>query len=213
LWADVEPLRPADVVHRGSLLQIRLRKAEPPVGGGAGQSSVAVGWPRLLADAAAEAFLRRRGLLRVDLDAVAAALEQEEADVAESERVRLNLAWLEDKWARQGRAHTNLADMMSNAEPLSPEAMEEVSALGAFGAAGAGGRWGGAAGGAAPATGLGDLRSMPGLSAEQLRRLQAGEHPSRILGLEGGIDLELDEARVRQARRERRGQQSGKTEL
>lgn len=217
LWAQTEPLRPADVVHRGSLLQIRLRKAEPSVaaGGGAGQAGAAggVAWPRLLGDAAAEALLRRRGLLRVDLDAVAAAIEREEADTAESERVRLNLAWLEDKWARQGRAHTNLADMIGNAEPLTSEAVEEMSALGGFDAAGTGGRQEGVAGGASAMSGLGDLRSMPGLSAEQLRRLEAGEHPSRIPGLEGGVDLEIDEAWVRQARRERRGQPNGKMEL
>jgi hypothetical protein len=184
-------------VYRGSLLQVRLRKAEGAAGGGAGQGGVA--WPRLLQDAAAETFLRRRGLLRVDLDAATAALEREEADTAESERVRLNLAWLEDKWARQGRAHTTLADMMGNAEPLPAEAMEEVSALGGLGSA--------------PLSGLGDLRSMPGLSAEQLQRLEAGEHPSRIPGLEGGVDLEIDEAWVRQARRESRGRPGGKAEL
>jgi hypothetical protein len=211
LWGEAEPLRPTDVVYRGSLLQVRLRKAEGAAGGGAGQGGVA--WPRLLQDAAAETFLRRRGLLRVDLDAATAALEREEADTAESERVRLNLAWLEDKWARQGRAHTTLADMMGNAEPLPAEAMEEVSALGGLGAMAARGWVGKAAGGSAPLSGLGDLRSMPGLSAEQLQRLEAGEHPSRIPGLEGGVDLEIDEAWVRQARRESRGRPGGKAEL
>ena len=131
--------------------------------------------------------------------------------------MRQNMRWLEDKWARQGRAHTTLADMVGHAAPLSSDQIAELAAHGGFGGEGAAGTEpaepASHASHASPP--LGDLRQMPGLSAEQLRLLEEGVHPSRIPGLEGGVDIELDEQQLERLRSEReRGRGPGpKTEL
>lgn len=126
--------------------------------------------------------------------------------------MRQNMRWLEDKWARQGRAHTTLADMVGHAAPLSSDQIAELAAHGGFGGEGAAGTEP-----AEPASHasppLGDLRQMPGLSAEQLRLLEEGVHPSRIPGLEGGVDIELDEQQLERLRSERERGPGPKTEL
>ena len=106
---------------------------------------------------------------------MAEAADAEERNERETERVRHNMLWLEDKWAREGREHTNLASMMAAARGFSSEQMEDLSHVA--------GRGGGAQ--------LGDGRDMPDLSPEQLTELGRGVHPSQIAGLEGGIDIEI----------------------
>jgi len=199
LWAAPLPLQGSEVVIHGSRLKISLRKRP----GDAELEGEGVGeWPRLLEDGAFDSLLRRRGVLQADLAAVAQAAERAEAEATEAERVRQNVHWLEDKWARQGRAQTSLADKIGNAPDMTADQMAEIASLGGLGAAGAGG--------------VEEVRGEMRLTVEQLRRLEAGVHPSEILGLEGGVEVELgDEARatLRQRQAELASGWSGKDRL
>lgn len=71
-------------------------------GGAAGpRGEPAAEWPRLVHSRALERVLKRRGLLSFDIEAIETAIKSEERDLEESERMRTNMRWLEDKWARQ----------------------------------------------------------------------------------------------------------------
>tara|TARA_B100000795_G_scaffold191873_1_gene146368 strand:+ start:111 stop:1307 length:1197 start_codon:yes stop_codon:yes gene_type:complete len=159
--------------------------AQDEAGGGARG-----GWPRLLRDASLEQALRVRGLLAADWAAVGQALEREEEAVAETERVAQNVHWLEDKWARQGRG--TLAEQIAGAPTLTAEELRQKmgpdAAAAAAAATGGGGGFGG--GGGAPAG------TQPPLSQAQQQLLQAGVHPSKVPGLEGGMEIEIDEETI-----------------
>jgi len=145
------------------------------------------GWPRLLRDASLEQALRTRGLLGADWAAVGQALEREEEAVAETERVAQNVHWLEDKWARQGRG--TLAEQIAGAPMLTAEELRQKmgpEAAAAAAAAATGGGGGGAAAG----------MQQPPLSRAQQQLLQAGVHPSEVPGLEGGMEIEIDEETI-----------------
>lgn len=144
------------------------------------------GWPRLLRDASLEQALRARGLLGADWAAVGQALEREEEAVAETERVAQNVHWLEDKWARQGRG--TLAEQIAGAPMLTAEELRQK--MGPEAAAAATAATSGGGGGAA--VGM----QQPPLSRAQQQLLQAGVHPSKVPGLEGGMEIEIDEETI-----------------
>ena len=213
LWEQPQSLRASDISHRGSQLKVLLTKPDPllvtsrasnePWGSDEGS-----GWPRLLESAVQDGLLRRHGVLLPDLETITAILDQEEADNAESERVRHNLAWLEDKWARENKEHTNLAELIENAPRLDPASLRDATEVDRMRPSpdhettehrrmGDSTKPRRASGrrddGIASIVGQRDLRAMPGLTPDQRRRLESGEHPSKIPGLEGGIDLEIDQ--------------------
>ena len=118
-----------------------------------------------------------------DVSAAMAEAEAEEREVAEAERMRKNVVWLEEKWARQGRG--TLADVIGGAPALDDEQLRRMAGETAEGGGGGGGGGGGAT-----------------LTAEQQTMLEAGTHPSQIPGLEGGYEIEVDAAMAQRLKKE-----------
>ena len=178
LFAPPLALDEGDVSVGGSELRLTLRKRPPP----AAEGAAAAAWPRLLHDAALDLALRRLRRLEPDWRLVDEAYEAEEREVAEAERMRKNVVWLEEKWARQGRG--TLADVIGGAPALDDEQLRRMA-----GEMAEGGGGGGGGGGAT-------------LTAEQQTMLEAGTHPSQIPGLEGGYEIEVDAAMAQRLKKE-----------
>ncbi|KAL1504358.1 hypothetical protein AB1Y20_010764 [Prymnesium parvum] len=91
---------------------------------GEGEEDLRLPWPRLVLHRSVDKALRRLGKLLPDWEELGRSAQRADEEEAETERVRQNIFWLEDKWARQGRG--KLEDVISASPALTSEQLEAM---------------------------------------------------------------------------------------